>query len=294
MRAISLVWALLFSIASHAEMQIYTLPLKYQPPEDLIATLKPLIPEGGYLSSHGNNIIVRTNAENLAELQLLLDELDQPLAALMISVRRGNDYGRSNSGISVSGKYSGDNGGIVINPSQSKKTSGNIVLSSTSTTSTTTVTTHRTSSIGNGNNNYQVRGLEGRPSFIQTGTDVPINNYQIGPYGRIDATQQYKSANQGFYATARVYGERVNIDISAQHDTLNNSPNNSRNNTYNGNAVINTESVNTSVSGRLGEWIAIGGFNQDDNNSNSGLSHYKTTKSLSSQTIYLKVDRITQ
>ena len=121
MRAILLFSVFLFSITTYAEMQIYTLPLKHQPPEDLITSLKPLIPADGYLTSHGNNIIVRTNPENLAELQLLLDELDQPLAALMISVRRGNDYNNSRDGTDDDGNdlnidhFTNSNDGIGVN-----------------------------------------------------------------------------------------------------------------------------------------------------------------------------------
>lgn len=260
------------TLAAAAEMQIHTIPLQHQPPENLSATLTPLIPEGGYLTSHGNNIIVRTTSENLAELQLLIEELDKPLAQLMISVRRGSQFEQSNSQIKVNGKYTTDNGGIVIGDGDNN--------------TKTTITTRRTTGSISGNNNYQVRGIEGRPSYIQAGNEVPITTYQTGAYGRPSINQEYKSVNRGFYATPRLYGDRVNIDISAQHDTVDDSHSKSTN------TRINTESVNTSVSGRLGEWIAIGSINNNRSDKNTGLTNYRSTDSLSSNTIYLKVERV--
>jgi type II secretory pathway component GspD/PulD (secretin) len=270
---------LISCMAAAADMQIYTIPLQNQPPENLTVTLKPLIPEGGYLSSHGNNIIVRTTAENLAELQLLIDQLDQPLAQVMISLRRGNQYNNDSTQFKVNGTlYKGtsinNNGSIVINTGGRHNNTN------------TTITTRHTTGAGSGNNNYQVRGLEGRPSYIQTGSEVPITTVSNNGYGWPQVNQDYKAVNQGFYATPRLYGERVTIDISTQHDTVDNSHRQANN------TVINTESVNTSVSGRLGEWIAIGGFDQNEQSKDTGLTKYRSTNSLSSKTIYLKVEKI--
>lgn len=276
MRILSLLLlTFIMSLPVHgSEMSLYTIPLQHQPPENITATLKPLIPSGGYLTSHGNNIIVRTTPESLAEIELLIEEIDKPLAQLMISVRRGNQYQGGDTQFKVNGKYITDNGGIVIGGNNS------------SNTRTTTITTRSTTGIGSGNNSYQVRGLEGRPSYIQAGSDVPITTVQSGPYGRPYVNQEYTSANQGFYATPRLFGERVTIAISTQNDKVDNSHRKA-----NG-TVINTESISTTVSGRLGEWIAIGGLDNSDNNKATGLTHYRTTKSLSSKTIYLKVERV--
>lgn len=270
----SIILTLVFSFSALAtEMSLHTIPLQHQPPENITATLKPLIPSGGYLTSHGNNIIVRTTPENLAEIELLIDELDKPLAQLMISVRRGNQYQGGDTQFKVNGKYITDNGGIVIGGNK-----GN--------TTTTTITTRSTTGIGSANNSYQVRGLEGRPSYIQSGTDVPITTVQSGSYGRPYVNQEYTSANQGFYATPRLFGERVTIAISTQHDKVDHSHRKA-----NG-TVINTESINTTVSGRLGEWIAIGGLDNNHNDKNTGLTHYRSTNSLSSKTVFLKIEKV--
>ena len=269
------------------DMQIYTIPVQHQTPASLVPTLKPLIPEGGYITSHGNNIIVRTHAENLAEIELLLTELDQPLIAVIISVRRGNQYDGGNTHIQVNGKYIGDNGSIIIGgKNESDHNHSGLITTSTS----TTVITRRTSTMGTDNNHYQVRGLSGKPSYIHTGQDIPITSspitsIQTRSYHLPLVQQEYKSVKQGFYATPYIYGERVNIDIHSQYDRVDNSHRQSNN------TVINTESIQTQVNGRLGEWIAIGGFNQNQNTNHQGLTHYQTTQSLSAQTIYLKVEK---
>lgn len=65
---------------------IYIVPLKHRPAESLLGTLQPLVTSGGSISVHKNTLIINTNATNLAQLQSLIDELDQPLRQLVLTV----------------------------------------------------------------------------------------------------------------------------------------------------------------------------------------------------------------
>ncbi len=64
----------------------YTLPLKHRRAESLILALRPLIDESTSFSAQGQTLVVKTTADKLALIQAMVDELDQPLARLQITV----------------------------------------------------------------------------------------------------------------------------------------------------------------------------------------------------------------
>ena len=67
--------------------------------------------------------------------------------------------------------------------------------------------------------------------------------------------------------TATVSGDRVNISIRSNSDSLSNSRP----------GAINIQSTDTRVSGRLGEWISLGGVsNENRGQDNAFLQRFST------------------
>jgi len=265
MRYFLSIFLCLLSLFASAELQVFTLELKHSPPELLVPELEPLLPDGGYISAHNNKIILRTTQDNYSEIVKLAQQLDVPQTPVLISVRRGSNQSNGSVQFSVNGQLVSG-----VEHSTRTHTSGN----------RTTVVTRNTTRVGTDNSEYQIRGLSGRTSFIATGSDVPVTTITTGPYGRPWPQQEYKSLKSGFYATPRVFDQQVTIEISTQHQQ----------HAQEGAQRFNTESINTTVSGRLGEWIPIGNISQNGREKNTGLSHYRSTDDLSSQSYYLKVE----
>ncbi|SMF22948.1 Type II secretory pathway, component PulD [Alteromonadaceae bacterium Bs31] len=251
-----------------ADMQIYTIPLKHSPPETLIPALEPLLPDEGSISSHRNKLVVRTTPENVRELRVLVAQLDVADTSLLISMRRGNSGSGGNTQFSVNGEILSNSGSTHT----STQRRGNSI----------TTVTRSSSRIGTGNSEFQVRGLSGRASYISTGEDIPVITTGNGPYGHPWPQSDYRSIKRGFYATPRVFGERVSIEISTEYEQQDKA----------NNKEFSTEALTTTVSGQLGEWIPLGAISQSSSADSSGLSHYRSTENLSSQTIYLKVEKL--
>lgn len=263
MRTVIFLFVVLLPCSAFADMQTYTLPLKYSTPDSVLPSLEPLVPFEGYITSHNNTIVVHTTEENLATLESVLSKMDVPETAIMISVRRGSQEGSVNTQININGQIQTNQGGISTSRNSP---SGNY---------TKTTTRHTRGALGN-NSTFSVRGLSGRPSYIQTGSEHLINRNS-----RYDSNkQQFKPVVQGFYATPYIYNNTVTIEISTQHDSHNRAHSD----------TINAESVNTTVNGQVGKWIPIAGIHQGNNSNTNGITNYRSHSGSTNQTVYLKVD----
>lgn len=80
--------AMLCGLASLVAAQaLEIIPLRHRTADQVLPALQPLLEPGGTLSAHGNQLIVRTSPENLAELRRALEAVDRPARRLQISVR---------------------------------------------------------------------------------------------------------------------------------------------------------------------------------------------------------------
>lgn len=122
-------------------------------------------------------------------------------------------------------------------------------------------------------------GLEGQPAFIATGQMVP---YYAGPWYLYGRGVSFQELQQGFYAVPRVRGDRVTLDIQPRSDRL--APGNS--------GAIDRQTVVTTVSGRLGEWITLAGTDHRMAQERSGILYRTTRSSPEERLIQVKVDRV--
>jgi len=132
-----------------------------------------------------------------------------------------------------------------------------------------------------------VRVMEGREAFVRIGQSAPVRERQVQRSvvgGRVVEqvveSTQYREAASGFYVLPRVAGERVTLDISAQRESLSRR-------TEGG---VSAQSIVTTVSGRLGEWMEIGGIGQDASGSQTVLLGRTTTASRASRRVLVKVE----
>ena len=128
----------------------------------------------------------------------------------------------------------------------------------------------------------QVTVIEGGQAFVNVGESVVVPMHQIllSPVGVVisDSVLIY-DLGIGFYARPNISGNRVILDITAYQDTPNSSP-----------FDVNTTRISTTVAGKLGEWIRLGGSRQQEGVNRGGIGNYTTQSGTSDRQVWLKVD----
>jgi type II secretory pathway component GspD/PulD (secretin) len=129
-----------------------------------------------------------------------------------------------------------------------------------------------------------VAALEGTETFIAIGQSAPVTTTQVTPGWigpNVVQTTEYRNANTGFYATPRVSGDVVTLDLSPTQQRFSGPPSDRR---------VATAGITTQVSGRLGEWILVGGSNASNRTDTSGLLTWGTRSDEASYSVWVKVE----
>ncbi len=138
-------------------------------------------------------------------------------------------------------------------------------------------------------NTQSLRVMEGREAFIRVGQSVPVRGRQVTRsvvggqvVEQVVESTQYRDVTTGFYVRPRVSGERVMLDVSPQRETLSSDVR----------GGVNVQRVVTTVSGRLGEWMEIGGIEQDATGQESVLLGRASSATRDSRRVLLKVEEV--
>ncbi|MCE1118113.1 MULTISPECIES: secretin N-terminal domain-containing protein [Pseudomonas] len=126
----------------------------------------------------------------------------------------------------------------------------------------------------------QIQASEGQPALIQVGQSIPITSTSTDGYGRIQSDTQYRNVTQGFYVTPRLTGDTVRLQISTNNDRVSQERAD----------VVKVQSTDTTITGRLGEWITLAGYNQDSQAERSASSLSYSTQRGENMTLRVKVD----
>ena len=86
----------------------------------------------------------------------------------------------------------------------------------------------------------------------------------------------------GFYVLPRVRGDMVTLQISPFKNSL----------TKTGKGSIETQSARTTITGRIGEWLPLGGVTEQSKRSQSSIGSSSSSKSQSQHSIWIKADLI--
>jgi hypothetical protein len=243
-----------------AQRSLNTLELQRANAAELITAIRPHLSPGSSISQFRNTLVINATEAEWQTIVQLVKQLDQTGKQLLISVRTDNDQLSNESRFRVDGNWGNDRVRISTSP-QGLKTETH-----------TRVTLRNQSTSQTGSNHQQLRATEGYPAYISTGQAVPYrSNSQYG------TVTQFEDVTSGFYVTARVDDNTVILTI----DQKNNRQDSSK---------IKTQQLKTRVSGKLGEWIAIGNLNGNKNFSRSEILTQAKAGSASSSPIYLKVD----
>lgn len=258
----------LFSVNLYAESNVKVFQTR-QSAQSLIPSIAPLYVGQAKFTAKNNSLIVKAPEVILNEIEQLLKELDKPLQNLMIEVSSSLDGSNSYQQDSVSGRIIIDDD-IVISNRTPKANNPNTTIRYGKNGSVIKSTHTRRSNSRNNPDNFKVRALEGTWAFIETGKQVPYYT-SGGRYSPYQNSVELVDVTSGLEVYPTLNGERVTLKIRPRNHSINREyPD-----------QINTRSVDTVISGHLGQWIYLGGaVNQMNDQSNGTLYSSKRHSDL--------------
>lgn len=257
-------FVLAFSMSLQAATEV--IPLKFRMAQEMLPVAESVVGAEGKVSAYGNQLIVNAPPAIISELRTVLDQLDQEPRRLLISIDSRNGTQEDRGGYRVDGTVSIGDADVRIG--QGERGGRDQVRIDRRTTTT------------RGSGVQQVQATEGYPALIQIGQSVPLVTRGTDEYGRLYQQTHYRDVTRGFYATATVHGDQVQVTITSQQDRLSGGHSGS----------IDLQETATRVSGRLGEWLTLGSIDESGSSLQDGTLRRYSTRSLQDLSLRLKVE----
>mgnify|MGYP005811732979 CR=1 FL=1 len=252
-RVLAAILAGLVIAFSAAAQEVAVIELKHRFADDVVAVIGPLVEPGGSLTGIDNMLLVRVSAANLAQIRRAVAAIDRAPRQLVITVGQGTaTRGRAadvRGGITVRG----DDIHVGVNRPPGAPAGAEVMVGAGS-------------QVANLSNLSSVRTLEGSETLISIGTATP----------RV-------AAATGFYATPRVQGDHVTLEISPRQERLRPGKRGS---------IVESRGADTIVSGRLGEWIQVGAVQDSASGATAGILVWGRHTEGSEYSAWVKVEEV--
>lgn len=244
--------------------ELTIIDLQHRPAEELLPVLQPMAGPGVALSGMDYKLLVRGNPGEVARIRELLAVLDRAPRQLLVSVRYADGAEDRSVAIGADADIGHHDTSVDVRAGAGAGAVDERSLNS-------------------------VRVLEGNVAHISAGPSVPVITVISAPRhrragGKGVATTEYRDLTSGFDVLPRVNGERVVLQISGRQQRLVDAET--------GSAAV--QYVDTTITGRLGEWIDLGGISSsvEDRRSTAGWSGgaHRTTSRSGSHRISVKVE----
>lgn len=248
----------LVTVAAQAQERLEVIPLHWRSAEQVIPLVKPLVGPDGVVTGMQNKLIVRTTPERLAQIRQLIASLDSAPRRLLITVRMGGTASGDEAGGAVSGTV-GPGGRVEARVWSSRDQ------------------TER-------RDEQRIQVLEGNRAFIRTGVSVPYRTQVVtrDAWGRtvVQESTDFRDVDTGFDVVPRLAGDQVLLDIHPRRSRL-----------VDGQGVA-VEAAATTVSGRLGEWIELGGVTAGAVGDGRGIAYATRGREAREARIAVKVELV--
>lgn len=233
---LSTLAVLLGSGLVEAQNRIELIEVRNRPASEVASIVRPLLGPEDALTTDGNTLILRSDPARIEEIRSVVQQIDRAPRNLLVSVRRATDIEAARIEAEVRARASSGDAAAVVGEARNDGIS---------------VSGERRYSTRRASDVQQLRVLEGNRAFIRTGESVPYPKASLGVYpwgsgvtGGID----YKDIGTGFLVLPRINGELVTLEIEQIAERRRGSD-----------GGIARQGSSTIISGRVGEWLAIGG-----------------------------------
>jgi hypothetical protein len=271
----------LLPLLARAELEVIT--LQYRNVDEVLPVIRPMLDQDGVANGMNNQLILRTSPRNLTEIRKMLESIDTVPRRLKITVLQNADRATIARLTEASGSVGvGRHARVTVPPGAD---GGGLNVEAAQGGDRLRARAESTRSLQDDHKGQQIQVLEGKRAFIQAGASAPIPQRQIvqSPYGtRVIDTTEYRDVTGGFYVLPRVSGDRVTLEISTQNDSL----------ATDHRGATRIQSVVTTLSGRLGEWLAVGDIGQRQDNSGRTISSRSASGTGEQRNVLLKVEEV--
>ncbi|MCC6210371.1 MAG: hypothetical protein IT513_04945 [Burkholderiales bacterium] len=250
----------LLAPAALAQGSLEVISLRHRTADQVIPVLQPLLEPGGALSGQYNQLIVRTSPANLAQIRAALEAIDRPARRLSISVRFDSAQDAMRREVQGAARISSQ---------------GN---------SSAAVRVENATSRQDERVDQRIQVLEGGRATIATGQSRPIRTREViqtpgGPVVR--ESTELAGAATGFEVVPRLAGGEVILDIAPQRERF-----------VGRSGAIQSERIESSVRGRLGEWIELGGAATSSSGAESAVLSSRQRSVVGDRRVWVRVEEI--
>ena len=270
---------LLLPLTSQADMIIETIELHYRPTEEIIPLVTPMLDSDASITGTGYKLIIKSSPENIEQIKTLVTELDVDPTQLLIHVAINDKQQMQDSGASVNVQATNQGSSISIGNDRPTPASGG-------TPGTDSRIKYDARIFDNTQTRDQpvsqvVRVSEGYWATIQMGQSIPVTTRLRNPDGTVTETVNWQNVTRGFRVMPRTNGDQVTLTIMPHNDSFNPATP----------GRVNTSGMETTLTGKIGQWIHIGGTQEIIANDTSGISYRTRVRDSNQNQIWLKVER---
>jgi hypothetical protein len=261
--------------------ELVVIELNSRSADEVVPLLRPMLAPGGSISGLKDKLIIRTTQENLTELRSMLDIIDARPRRLLITVRQDREAMSGRREIGVSGSIGNDDVRITLPDTSVSATTGSAAQSQSERNSVRL----RANSAGantSGQVSQTVQVLEGGTAFIGVGESFPIGERSTVSGTAGSKTIGFQETISGFYVVPRIQGNRVSVQLATAADTVIDR--------QSGAAYI--QRITTVVSGRIGDWIEVGGVAESSDQRQSDIASERRGVSSGHKRVFIKVEEI--
>jgi len=276
------IFAALFFLASVVRADsITTIELQNRPAAEVIPIIQPMLGPGDALSGESFTLFLKSSPDTATRIRGMIAALDVPARVLQISVFQGST--RSLGELGIEGNLQLDSGNVNVDVGSGgdrvDEPGGSVTYGTDGASGS--IGGIRTRSSLRDNPVHQVRVTEGTEAYIETGQQIPYFSGWVGRKGAVGGVD-YKAVTSGFYVLPRIRGDNVALQVSP----FRNAPSDT------GGGIVDTQSASTTITGRIGAWILIGGVTGQVNRSDSSIGSRSSTQSASSSGTWIRADLV--
>jgi hypothetical protein len=241
--------------------EIEVIELRHRSADQVLPLVQPLVEPGGALTGRGYQLFLRASPVNRRRLRELLATLDTPPRQLLLTVRQdlADEQRRDVRGAdgSVTLGTRGIDAEVGVRAGRSRRVTAQGAV-------------------------QRIRVLEGARAYIEVGTAIPMtfSQWVATPQGLTEVLgTAYYDAVTGFHARPYLAGDEVTLHLSPVQSTI-------------AADAVDRAQLSTTVRGRLGEWIAVGGAELRSESQNNSTFGSDLQAQSASRGVWLKVEPI--
>jgi hypothetical protein len=280
-KPIIFLWLVCIAPLAWAQERVEVITLSYRTAAEVIPIIQPLVGKDGAVTGMQNKLIIRATAARLAQIKEVIASLDTRPRSLMITVRQNTTREALENEASVYGTAGGAGGRVTL-PDRGDDSQARVEVGGGRNRVGAKVTSTR--DLEDSADVQHVQVLEGNSAFIRVGQSIPYHGRSVYRDVRGNAvvadSTTFRDVTSGFYVRPTVSGQQVTLEISPQRE----SPGQR--------GAVDVQSAATVLSGRLGEWIELGGVGQQSSSDDAGTTYSTRTTRRDTRSVFVKVEEI--